>query len=106
MKNGRMQAKDIDDKVLLAAVRKLSLNDEDGKRREWSDPPYWVMALDLEKELGLDDRRKLVLAKCQALIDRGLLDGCACGCRGDFEMTTNGDAFLDSTRRHGEEPEK
>ncbi|MBL7487125.1 hypothetical protein [Frankia sp. AgW1.1] len=28
---------------------------------------------------------KIVLAKAKRLIRRGLLEGCACGCRGDFE---------------------
>lgn len=27
---------------------------------------------------------KVVLAKAKRLIERGLVDGCACGCRGDF----------------------
>jgi hypothetical protein len=30
---------------------------------------------------------KLVLAKARKLIRRGLLSGCFCGCRSDFELT-------------------
>jgi len=37
---------------------------------------------------------KLVLAKMRQLIRRGLVDGCGCGCRGDFEITEKGEAFL------------
>lgn len=29
---------------------------------------------------------KVALAKMASLIRRGLIDGCACGCRGDFRM--------------------
>lgn len=29
--------------------------------------------------------QKVVLAKARKLIKRGLVSGCACGCRGDFE---------------------
>lgn len=29
---------------------------------------------------------KIVLAKARKLIRRGVIDGCACGCRGDFEI--------------------
>lgn len=35
----------------------------------------------------------LVLAKARKLIRRGLMSGCACGCRGDFEVTAKGRAL-------------
>lgn len=34
--------------------------------------------------------RKLALSKMRSLIKRGLVSGCACGCRGDFELTLKG----------------
>lgn len=37
---------------------------------------------------------KLVVAKARKLIKQGYLDGCACGCRGDFELTPKGKVFL------------
>ncbi len=37
---------------------------------------------------------KLILAKMKQLIKRGLVDGCACGCRGDFEITPKGEEWL------------
>lgn len=37
---------------------------------------------------------KLVLAKMGKLIQRGLVDGCACGCRGDFTITPKGLEYL------------
>lgn len=81
MKNGRMQSKDLDDRAVLAKVREMAGPDE-----------KWVMSWLLAEAFGVD--LKLMLAKCQALIDRELLDGCTCGCRGDFEMTTAGVEFL------------
>lgn len=38
--------------------------------------------------------RKVLVAKAGQLIKRKLLDGCACGCRGDFEITALGAAWL------------
>ena len=38
--------------------------------------------------------RKLVAAKMKSLIGKGLVDGCTCGCRGDFELTTDGLVYL------------
>lgn len=37
---------------------------------------------------------KVALAKAKRLIKRGLLNGCACGCRGDFELTDAGRELL------------
>lgn len=34
---------------------------------------------------------KLVLAKMRMLIRRGVVKGCPCGCRGDFEITPKGE---------------
>jgi hypothetical protein len=31
---------------------------------------------------------KVVLAKAKRLVKRGLISGCTCGCRGDFEIMT------------------
>lgn len=89
----RLQAKDLDDRLVLAAVHKLAMAP---RPNAWGDPPYWVFAWDLEKELGLENTGRLLLAKCEALIKKKLLDGCPCGCRGDFELTRAGRALLDA----------
>lgn len=65
MKNGRMQAKDLADADVLAAVRSSSTL--------WDIPAAFPSA-----------PPKVVLAKLASLVRRGVLDGCACGCRGDF----------------------
>jgi hypothetical protein len=38
---------------------------------------------------------KLARAKIGQLIRRGLVDGCACGCRGDFYLSDKGRQFLE-----------
>ena len=37
---------------------------------------------------------KLRIAKMAILIKRGLVDGCPCGCRGDYEITDKGIAAI------------
>lgn len=41
---------------------------------------------------------KVALAKMRALHKRGLVGGCPCGCRGDFEITDKGLQFLNKPR--------
>lgn len=67
--------------------------------------PHWVSQWDLAGALRLAGYRAhhgpygmpsgLVRAKASRLIERGLLDGCTCGCRGDFELTTAGRGLLE-----------
>jgi len=40
---------------------------------------------------------KLALAKMRVLHRRGLVDGCPCGCRGDWVITPKGREFIDQT---------
>jgi hypothetical protein len=37
---------------------------------------------------------KLVLAKMRQMIKKGLVNGCPCGCRGDFHLTQKGKDYL------------
>lgn len=41
---------------------------------------------------------KLMRAKMASLMKRKLVDGCVCGCRGDFELTEKGKAHLAAVR--------
>lgn len=70
-----MQAKDLSDERLLAAVRAV---------RGIHGAPKWSALWDVQKQLS-DVPPKVVLAKLRSAIKRKLLDGCGCGCRGDFE---------------------
>lgn len=69
-----MKASDITDEQVLGAVAAV----------EASDPSRmvdrWRLAAHLEVPM------KVLLAKAQKMIRRGALRGCACGCRGDFEL--------------------
>jgi tRNA nucleotidyltransferase (CCA-adding enzyme) len=41
---------------------------------------------------------KVAQAKMASLIRRGLVSGCTCGCRGDFELTEKGTSFLEAEK--------
>ena len=40
--------------------------------------------------------KKLALAKMRSLLRRGLVEGCGCGCRGDFVLSDEGRRALTS----------
>lgn len=90
MKNGRLQVKDIETLPILRVI----LECRDGVGMElglnWgvSQPQRSVRGAFPE---GCPDR--LILAKMRRLIERGLVSGCACGCRGDFKLTGKGAAM-------------
>jgi hypothetical protein len=88
---GYKHARDIPDELFLDAVRVA---------RGRNGVPQWATRWDVEAVLGgvtfprdftaYPDvpgvPEKVVLAKAKRLIARKLLDGCPCGCRGDFEI--------------------
>lgn len=88
MKNGKLQAKDIPDNLILEALYPY--------QGSWA---FWCNNNELwlgRSETRSIDRtlciypRKLVHAKWKSLVRRGLVGGCDCGCRGDFEITDKG----------------
>jgi hypothetical protein len=89
MKNGRLQAKDIPTRPILEHLAK-------------NEGAWHMMFLDCEFSIWPAippevESDKLVLAKMRSLIDKGLVDGCACGCRGDFHITAAGLDYLSAT---------
>ena len=40
----------------------------------------------------------LARAKMENLIERGLVEGCTCGCQGDYELTSEGLAYINSAK--------
>jgi hypothetical protein len=85
MKNGRSQAKDITDDTMLAAVRAT---------QGLNGVPRWSSLFDIEA-IFPDMPAKVVRAKLASLVRRRILDGCTCGCRGDFEFVTDpGDSTI------------
>ena len=80
-----MQAKDIDDR---AALRYIDLVGEDMVA-------HWVSRFSVEMyQVFAIIPEKVVMAKFRKLIRRGLMEGCTCGCRGDFHLTDEGKKFL------------
>lgn len=92
MKNGKIQAKDIDDRRVLTIISDLMAAEY--RERPRPDEYLWTMVWDIEKRLP-DVPGKVLAAKLEALVRRGLIDGCTCGCRGDFFLLPAGRAFLD-----------
>lgn len=71
----RPKASDITDDVMMGAFRSV---------RGKNGVPEWAALSDIQGALPSWPKR-VVLAKLRSLVKRGLLDGCTCGCRGDFE---------------------
>jgi hypothetical protein len=68
-------AKDIPDEAVLHAVLDLGA----------PHVAKWAFLWDIQAKLA-QYPPKVVKAKLASLVKRGLLDGCACGCRGDFHV--------------------
>jgi hypothetical protein len=71
-----VKASDIPDKAILDVIDAMPVTQYGYKR--------WALVRDLEAVLP-EYPRKVILAKCRSLIKRKIIDGCTCGCRGDFE---------------------
>lgn len=102
VKNGRFQAKDIDDAFFLSHIDWCSMHPEPpnilhGDNKPSYYPldhfPHWVFMWNLEALMPIFPS-EVILAKARALIRRGLITGCDCGCRGDFELTADGAKLL------------
>ena len=80
-----MQCKDIPDKPILELLAK--------------NPEQWHFFFQdhqysISQALPENVPFKLARAKMAQLIKRGLVDGCTCGCRGDFVITEKGKELL------------
>lgn len=93
-----MQAKDIrDDDFLRAVATAEQLREGAGFVSRWDVAA--VLAGDPDSVGGspvdyAHMPEKVVLAKAKALVRRGLVDACTCGCRGDIELTAAGQSQL------------
>ena len=74
-----MKAADIPDEVFVDAVRAHGYG---GSR--WAQ--CWDVYPAISEALGVDVPAKVCQAKARKLIRRGVINGCACGCRGDFTV--------------------
>lgn len=82
-----MQAKDISEKPVL---RFLFLLDQIRRLGTWRKN----CETSVMKAMPEGTPEKLARAKMRQLIKRGLVDGCPCGCRGDYRITEKGTAVL------------
>lgn len=80
-----MQCKDIQDKPILQLLAK-----NPGVWHNW----YFGDEKDVSKVMPANTPDKLIIGKMRMLMRRGLVDGCDCGCRGDFEITPKGLLFI------------
>ncbi len=89
-----IQAKHIDDCVILPLIGKLST--EACLHMNVTPPSEfgWVMTWDLGPHFAVP--WKVLMAKLRGLKARDLIDGCTCGCRGDFVLTESGRALVAS----------
>lgn len=74
----RMQCKDIPELLFLMVVQ------EEARKHGWATAVR--THAELEASLGPLPPR-LFLAKARKLIAAGKIDGCGCGCRGEFEIS-------------------
>lgn len=58
----------------------------------------FTLHYDLEEAFPPETPWKVRLSKMRRFDKRGLIDGCTCGCRGDFEITDKGLALIGRAR--------
>lgn len=92
----KLQCKDIDTIALLRFIDRKSAESLVENPRGSG----WVRVWDLEPPYS-NLPGKLFRAKTGQLMKQGLLDGCNCGCRGDYELTPKGKAAINDHNAKG-----
>ena len=90
-----MQAKNISDKTILELLAA-----HQGQWSFWNDNTL-SFPNEGHKEyeiVPVGFPLKILHAKFKKLMKRGFIGGCACGCRGDFEITDKGLEFIGQIR--------
>ena len=77
-----MQCKDVPDQAILAFLAKNIDKWHCSYSKDFDNSIRHAMPEGVQT--------KLVLAKMRQMIKRGVVKGCACGCRGDFVITEKG----------------
>jgi len=103
-----MQCKDIPDITILQYIARIENGemkyiDCGVEERYYTGTLFEGFANSVCKGMpsGDDTPPKLALSKIKSLINRGLIDGCCCGCRGDFELTAKGREYLANSDKAG-----
>lgn len=112
-----MQCKDIPEEPILEFLLKVERGEtywtpKPAQKPGWGDKPIahgnatWFWSRDPDgfqpensvvRAMPEGVTGKLALAKMKAMIRKGLVDGCPCGCRGDFEITDKGRSIIQQT---------
>ncbi len=82
-----IQAKDIDEDVLLAYLRRAPGEWHfhlDPRKRDMGDPTDFRFLHNAFP--GVEIPEKVLHAKLSSMLRRGLIHGCSCGCRGDWHV--------------------
>lgn len=87
MKTPQQERAEVETRAVLALLAKCP-----GKWHTWDSDGTIMPSVDPAFDKGTP--RKRILARMHRLVERGLVSGCACGCRGDFEITDKGNAYL------------
>lgn len=87
-----MQCKDIPDELILKFLSEY--------QGQWTCLWYGKLegVVDLYYAFPTGTPEKLIRSKMKKLHKKGLVGGCPCGCRGDFEITDKGLAFIGAKR--------
>ncbi len=88
----RVQCKDIPDSPILYGLLK-----HPGWHSHWEPDGGWTTVRSYMPPLP-HNGDKLACAKMVQLKRRGLVDGCPCGCRGDWELTEKGERLANQIR--------
>jgi hypothetical protein len=81
-----MQCKHIPELPVLLFLQSLG-----GRWANWFESEY---ENSVRIAMPAETPGKLALAKMRNLMRRGLVDGCPCGCRGDFRLTQKGHEYI------------
>ena len=87
-----MQAKDIPEMPILRLLAGPDVGNLGASR--FDIPGELPCLYGLSRALPDATPEKVALAKMRSMIKRGLVQGCCCGCRGDFTITDKGRAIL------------
>lgn len=87
----KMQANDIPEVAVLQFLESLN-----GSPATWFDNEGELFANSVQHGMPAGVPPKIALAKMAAMIRKELVDGCACGCRGDFIIADKGRVALAS----------
>lgn len=81
----------IPDEPILLFLQRYA-GEDDGQWCTFGEPGQWMPSVQDAMPPGTPS--DVQHAKMRALMVRGLVDGCACGCRGDFELSVEGARYL------------